>query len=137
MAGIAERRFDDAEALARTGENARANGVAYLSGFVIEILLKAQLIRRFPQIAVKRQHEVLESERLVWRLIWSMHDLAMMLDNLPDLRIELQKRSGRDGRDYVKELQQVCASWTVQARYSPHTIQMREAREWLERVRTL
>ncbi len=29
MAAIAERRFGDAEALAATGSNARANGVAY------------------------------------------------------------------------------------------------------------
>ena len=41
MATVAERRFDDAAALRATNENARANGVAYLCGYVIEILLKA------------------------------------------------------------------------------------------------
>jgi hypothetical protein len=36
MKTVAERRFDDAAALRDTGRNARANGVAYLAGFVIE-----------------------------------------------------------------------------------------------------
>lgn len=59
---VAERRFDDAEALCRTGENARANGAAYLAGFVIEILLKARLVKEFEAIARKRQHEVTDAE---------------------------------------------------------------------------
>jgi hypothetical protein len=33
---VAERRFDDAMSLKRTGQNARANGAMYLAGFVIE-----------------------------------------------------------------------------------------------------
>jgi hypothetical protein len=45
MATVAERRFGDAQALVNTGDNARANGAAYLAGFVVEILLKAQLVR--------------------------------------------------------------------------------------------
>ena len=44
---VANRRFGDAEALRETGQNARANGVMYLGGFVIECLLKAQLLERF------------------------------------------------------------------------------------------
>lgn len=70
MVIVAQRRFDDAEALCRTGENARANGAAYLAGFVIEILLKARLVRKFEAIAIKRPHDVLESEREIWGLIW-------------------------------------------------------------------
>jgi hypothetical protein len=69
MATVAERRFNDADALRQTGINARANGVAYLAGFVIEILLKAQLVKSFPEIARKRQHEVTGNEEEIWRLI--------------------------------------------------------------------
>jgi hypothetical protein len=137
MATVAERRFDDAEALAKTGENARANGVAYLSGFVVEILLKAQLVKRFPAIAAKRQHDVLDSERLIWRLIWTQHDLKGMLDQLPAVTLRLEQRGLRDGVYYAEDLRKVCAHWTIQARYSPHTIQMTEARRFLERVRVL
>ena len=137
MATVAERRFNDAEALSKTNENARANGVAYLSGFVIEILLKAQLVNRYPAIAAKRQHEVTESERGIWRLIWNQHDLKGMLDHLSPLIWDLERQGRQDGRDYSDELRKVCASWTIQARYSPHTIQMAEARRFLERVRSL
>ena len=44
MRGVAERRFADATALSRIGKNKHANGVVYLAGYVIEILLKAMLL---------------------------------------------------------------------------------------------
>jgi glutathionylspermidine synthase len=137
MATVAERRFDDAETLCRTGENARANGVAYLAGFVIEILLKARLVERYPEIARKRQHEVTDAERDVWRLIWKQHDLEAMLAEMRELEAALKARGERDGQDYVAELKKVCASWTIQARYSSRMMLMDEATKWLERVRLL
>ena len=137
MATVAERRFDDAAALVETDENSRANGAAYLAGFVIEILLKAQLVAKYSSIAKKRQHEVLDSEREIWRLIWKQHDLEAMLDRLKELEAALRKSGERDGRDYLAELKKVCASWTIQARYSPRTMLMGEAKQWLERVRLL
>ncbi len=57
LTAVAERRFIDARALFETGENARANGSQYLSGIVVDILLKAQLMRHYPAISRKRQHE--------------------------------------------------------------------------------
>jgi hypothetical protein len=137
MAAVAERRFGDAEALSETNENARANGVAYLIGFVVEILLKARLVDKFPEIARKRQHEVTEAEREVWRLIWRQHDLEAMLELMTELEAALKRRGERDGKDYAAELKKVCATWTIHARYSPRTIPMSEARQWLERVRVL
>ncbi|HEY8746622.1 MAG TPA: hypothetical protein VIM11_01520 [Tepidisphaeraceae bacterium] len=137
MATVAERRFDDAETLSQTGENARANGVAYLAGFVVEILLKARLVDKYPTIARKRQHEVLEHEHEIWRLIWRQHDLALMLDRMRELQAALRTRGERDGNNYLSELTKVCARWTIHARYSPHAMQMDEARQWLERVRLL
>jgi hypothetical protein len=137
METVAERRFEDADALRRTRDNARANGVAYLAGFVIEILLKANLIRKFPAIARKRQHEVASAEIEIWRLIWKQHDLEGMLSQMAELEAGLLKRGERDSRDYVAELKKICATWTIQARYSSRTIMMTEAAELLRRVRGL
>jgi hypothetical protein len=137
MRTVAERRFDDAQALAHTNENARANGTAYLAGFVIEILLKAQLVERFKQISSKRPHELLDSEREVWSLIWRSHDLEAMLNRMPQLEAAIQKRGEQASVDYVRILRSICATWTIQARYSPYMIVMEEALEMLEKVRTL
>jgi hypothetical protein len=137
MATVAERRFADAEVLAATKENARANGCAYLAGFVIEILLKARLVQKFPAIARKRQHEVAASEQEVWGLIWRRHDLEAMLDQMPELEAGLRKKAERSRIDFFGDLKTVCATWTVYARYSPSTMLMREAEQLLDRVRSL
>jgi hypothetical protein len=109
MATVAERRFDDAVALTNTGENARANGAAYLAGFVVEILLKSQLVRQYPDVAKKRPHEVADEERQVWSLIWRSHDLVAMLDQMPQLEAALKKKSERAGEDYVASLKAICS----------------------------
>ena len=137
MATVADRRFGDAKALAETRVNARANGVAYMSGFVVEILLKARLVAKYPSIARKRQHQVKNSERAIWLLIWRQHDLDGMLGQMRELESALAVRGQRDGQDYVAELKKVCATWTIQARYSPHMMKMDEAERMLERVRIL
>src|SRR4051812_42870816 len=82
---VAEQRFEDAVALSRTGENARANGTRYLAGIVIDILLKAQIANSHPTIARKRSHEVTTEERETWSLIWRSHDLDDMIGHQPDL----------------------------------------------------
>lgn len=91
MVTVADRRFGDAQALCDTGKNARANGSLYLAGFVVEILLKAQLVRKFNAIAKKPAHEVADdAEREVWSLIWRRHDLDGMLEHLKDLQAKLR-----------------------------------------------
>jgi hypothetical protein len=137
MATVAERRFDDAEALRKTDENARANGVAYLVGFVVEILLKARLVEKFSRVARKRPHQITEDDREVWSLIWRRHDLEAMLESMPELEAALEKKGERAGIDYLGHLKKICATWTIQARYSAKTILMDEAAELLERVRSL
>ncbi len=137
MRTVAERRFDDAEELGKTGDNARANGVAYLVGFVIEILLKAKLIEKFHQIAIKRQHAVKDDEREIWLLVWKRHDLDDMLSRMAELEAALKKKGERDGYDYPADLKKLCATWTIQARYSSRTMLMNEAAQLLERVRKL
>ena len=136
MITVVERRFDDAEALSRTNDNARANGTAYLAGFVIEILLKARLVRKFKVIARKRSHEVADKEREIWSLIWRTHDLAAMLEKLREFQGWLKNRGERDGKNYVAELRKA-AQWTIYARYSSRSMLMSEAKEILERVRLL
>jgi hypothetical protein len=137
MVTVAERRFDDAAALCKTGDNARGNGVAYLAGFVIEILLKARLVARYSGIARKRQHEVPEHEREVWSLIWRRHDLEAMLECMPELEAAVKKSAERSDIDYLHNLKTICATWTIQARYSPLTMRISEAKKLLESVRSL
>lgn len=136
MITVAERRFADADALCRTGENARANGAAYLAGFVIEILLKARLVRQFNATAKKRPHQVTDADRDVWNLIWRTHDLAAMLEKLPEFQGWLRNRGDRDGKNYVAELRKA-AQWSIYARYSSRTMLISEAKDILERVRLL
>ncbi|HZK82554.1 MAG TPA: hypothetical protein VFC46_15835 [Humisphaera sp.] len=137
MRTVAERRFDDAEALRKTKDNARANGVAYLVGFVIEILLKAKLVEKFSRIAKTPRHLVKDDEREVWSLIWRRHDLDAMLLKMTELQANLKKKGERDGSDYVGQLKVICTTWTIQARYSSELIAMDEAAGLLERVRVL
>jgi hypothetical protein len=135
---VAERRFQDAKALCDTGQNPRANGAQYLCGFVIEILLKAQLIETFPQTANRLQHQLSsERERRIWSLIYRSHDLEEMLAHLPELVAGLIKRGTRDGRPYYDHLRSICASWTIYARYSTLETDMRDADMMLGRVREL
>jgi hypothetical protein len=133
---VAERRFLDAQALCDTGRNVHGNGAQYLGGFVIEILLKSQLIRRHPSIARKRPHERLSpEEQEVWSLIYRSHDLDEMLGRLPELAAVVQKRGERDGQPYLTHLRSICGSWTIFARYSSRSTDIGEARKFLDRVR--
>src|SRR5882724_5070500 len=84
---VAQRRFEDAEALCDTEKNARANGAQYLCGFVVEILLKAQLIVGNAAIASKRSYEKMGAdERETWSLIYRSHDLSEMFARLPNVK---------------------------------------------------
>src|SRR5437762_14338031 len=91
LVSVAQRRFEDAEALCDTEKNARANGAQYLCGFVVEILLKAQLILGNAAIATKRSHEGMSAdERETWSLIYRSHGLSEMLTRLPNLKKKVE-----------------------------------------------
>jgi hypothetical protein len=137
MRAVAERRFGDASALCATGNNERANGALYLCGFVVEILLKAQLLRTYEQTAKRRGGDVPAAEREIWNLIWRSHDLGSMLQKLPHLHAALRKASERRENPMYLYLKQVCARWDIQLRYSPLSTTMSEAQEVLDRVRVL
>lgn len=136
MRAVAEQRFGDAQALRKTGENERANGALYLGGFVIEILLKMQLVQAFPS-TTRAAASGLQRPHRFQQLVWSSHDLAALLDELPQLEAALRSKGRQDGCDYVTQLKSICQIWTIQARYSSHKIGMKQASDFLDRVANL
>lgn len=135
---VAQRRFEDAEALCNTAKNKHANGAQYLGGFVIELLLKAKLLRRFEKLGRAGHVESLShDERSIWHLLNRSHDLTDILDRMPDVEAMVEKRGQRDGQPYRTYLRGICTTWTIFARYSPRTTTIAEARDWLDRVRDL
>jgi hypothetical protein len=134
---VAQRRFDDAEVLYQTGKNRHANGALYLGDFVIELLLKAQLLRRWEKLGRVCTDELKPDERPIWHLLHRSHDLKEILDRMPDVEAMIEKRGQRDGQQYRTHLRQICSEWTIFARYSPHQTTVAQARVWLDRIRAL
>jgi hypothetical protein len=138
MATVADRRFDDAVALCKTEENARAAGAMYLAGFVVEILLKAQLVRFASTVSRKQFHELQgEGERTVWSLIWRSHQLDEILEKLPKLQAAIEKSGQRAGEPYLTWLKGICGVWSIHARYSSRGTTIVEAKQMIDRVRKL
>ena len=135
---MAERRFGDAEHLRKSNENARANGVFYLGGLVIECLLKAALLEEHPELSTPANDDVLSrSGRHVRDLIYRSHALDQMLDALPDLRERLEAQDRRRGTRWADTLTRICETWTIFARYSPRSETMDRAGKFLDQVREL
>jgi hypothetical protein len=135
---VASRRFSDADALRRTGKNERANGVMYLSGFVVECLLKAKLLSEFPwlQNAGSPQGRSVDDQRL-WSLCYRSHDLEEILARLPKLARSLEEIEQAGSPILANGLKSICAHWTIFARYSPSSAMMSEAVEFLTTVKEL
>lgn len=137
MRAVADRRFDDAQALGATRLNKHANGVMYLAGLVIEILLKAQLAARYPTISRTRGRALTTDEQWIRSLIYRSHELGAMLDRLPELEAAVIAAGVRDGVAYVDQLKGLCATWSIAVRYSTRSSTMAEADDMLEQVRRL
>ena len=135
---VAKRRFGDAIALRRTRDNERANGAMYLGGYVIECLLKAKLMDRFPwlQKASSSQGRSRWECRL-WSLCYRWHDLDELLAMLPNVTTKLSQLDQRGSGRLVQSLKSICAQWTVHVRYSPYSATMRQAKEFLDQVKEL
>jgi len=121
LRSVADRRFDDAQALRTTQLNARANGAIYLGGFVIECLLKAMLVDKFRWLQsssypAKRS----EDDKRIWWLCHRSHDLEAILSYLPEVREKLSRSEQRGAPRLSQSLKSVC-EWTIFARYSPAT----------------
>ena len=135
---VADRRFGDAVALRDTNKNERANGAMYLAGFVIECLLKAQMLiehswlRNASQAALKT-----DDQRELYSLCYRSHDLDEIFAHLPNLRAAMDTRAQQGRRRPSDLLKEVCAAWSILARYSPRSADINEAKEFLEKVREL
>ena len=135
---VADRRLGDAEALRKTGDNARANGVFYLGGIVLEILLKAKLLEKYPSLEHARSPEMAEpSERHVWALLYRSHDLRAILKELPALQRRIEAADPIHGTRKLVRLKKRCEEWTIFARYSPHMETMNRASEFLDEIKEL
>ncbi|HEY3243076.1 MAG TPA: hypothetical protein VGM03_06965 [Phycisphaerae bacterium] len=136
---VAARRFDDANYLRRSGENRYANGAIYLAGFAVECLLKARLLEKYPQLQTARDPARLPpSLRPLWSLAFRHHDLDELLAYLPEIEKNMEKRlAAPQSQRLVRSLRKTCGDWSVHARYSPRTIPMAAAEEFLDRVREL
>jgi hypothetical protein len=135
---VAQRRFEDAEWLRKSNDNARANGVFYLAGIVIECLLKAALLERHPDMQRAVAQDTLSSSgRRVWSLIYRLHGLDEMPAFLPDLQKRLAEKDAKERTNLLRTLKSICARWTIFARYSPKSEVMKNAADFLDQVREL
>jgi hypothetical protein len=122
MRTVAERRFADAEYLCGSDQNERANGAMYLAGFVIECLLKAKLFERYKWLASAGSFQELSTtDREIWSLCFRSHGLDEILAHLPELTLRLSKLPREAPGHLLKSLKNICGSWTIFARYSPHS----------------
>jgi hypothetical protein len=135
---VAERRFDDADALRQTGRNARANGAIYLGGFVIECLLKAKLLERFAWLQSAASPDGRsKKEQHLWSLCYRSHDLDEILARLPEIEVRLSSREQRGSTRLAQSLKKICAQWTIYARYSPYNADIDDARTFLDQIEEL
>jgi hypothetical protein len=131
---VADRRFDDANTLRKTGQNARANGAMYLGGFVIECLLKAKLLERFSWLeSAGSPMGRSKDDQYLWSLCYRSHDLEEILAKLPEIQDRLKRESDR----LLYSLKRLCAQWTIYARYSPYNADIDDAREFLDQIEEL
>lgn len=132
---VADRRFDDAMYLCNSNQNRHANGVYYLGGFVLECLLKALMLERYPELKIPTQ----EAEKLAppmrhrINLVYRWHDLTALLAALPEAlsRLDIADRTGGLRTSMID----LCGLWSVFARYSPRTAMMRDASDFLKQIK--
>ena len=135
---VADRRFDDADALRQTGKNARANGAMYLGGFVIECLLKASLLetRRWLQSAGSPA-TLSKDDKYLWSLCYRSHNLDAILGRLPQITERLSRLEQRGSQRLLQSLKSICARWTIYARYSPQSADIDDAESFLDQIKEL
>jgi hypothetical protein len=136
LRSVAERRFDDAICLFESGAAARTNGAMYLGGFVIECLLKALLLERHSNLQSKVDPAKLSSsDKEVFRLLFTSHELDAMLAFLPEVESKLKALQLSGVPAIWERFRAVCEQWTVYARYSPKLADREDARAFLDTIR--
>lgn len=135
---VADRRFEDARYLARSGSNKYANGAMYLGGFVVECLLKALLLKKYPELT---SPGTIPTQSGQWKqlisLVYRSHDLDEMLAKLPEVTHKLLAQGQEGGQRLVTSLKGVCERWSIYARYSPYQVDSQDAAQFLERIKEL
>lgn len=133
---VAHRRYADAQYLCASQLNRHANAVLYLGGFVVECLLEARLMQRHPWLQAPHTRRTPSArERRLYDLCYRWHDLAAVLECVPEAMEQLTRRDPT-GRTAVA-LRTVCERWTVFARYSPRTATMQEAQQFLDQIKEI
>jgi hypothetical protein len=135
---VAARRLADAKYLRDSRKNERANGAMYLGGFVMECLMKAELLERNPwlQNGSNPVRKTPADQRL-WSLCYRSHDLQEILERLPQLLERPGKLDQREQSRLTSNLRAICSQLTIFARYSPLSATMAEAAYFLARVEEL
>jgi len=134
LRAVAERRYNDAVCLLRSGENERANGAIYMGGFVLECLLKAILLERHRNLGQRVDPAKLSSpDREAYLLLYS-HSLVEILEFLPEVQTKFRLRSTAKGTADWRRFKTVCEQWTVYARYSSRSASIGEARQFLATI---
>jgi hypothetical protein len=129
------RRLGDARCLLDSGDPERTNGAIYIAGFTIECLLKAMLLERRPNLSLPVDVSRLSvQDREAFDLLYRQHDLAAMLQFLPEVGAKLRAMESRGGGGAVRAFRDACAEWTVYIRYSPRHASRAEAVRFVESV---
>lgn len=137
---VANRRFGDAKALCDTKKNERANGAIYLGGFVIECLLKAKMLEQNQWLSnVVDVSKLSRQDREIYNLCFRHHDLGGLLEKLPDLQKKLQAEDQNHSRQFSRYdmLRKIMGEWTIYIRYSPQMAIIKDAENFVERVKEL
>jgi hypothetical protein len=134
LRSVAEKRFGDAQCLVASGVKARFAGAMYVAGFVIECLLKALLLERHRNLAgIVDPASLSKTDREAYGLLFS-HNLADLLDLLPEVEAKLTKVNDSGSRSLWDDLAEVCAQWTIYARYSPRDASKEEAQRFIAAI---
>jgi len=135
LRAAAEKRFGDAKCLTNSGNRDRANGAMYMAGFAIECLLKALLLDRHPNLKSEIDPARLSSsDKEVFDLMYRSHELDDTCGFLPELKEKLRRAKTKSGSSVWERFQDICAEWTVYARYSPRHAEIADAKRYLETV---
>jgi hypothetical protein len=131
---VADRRLADADYLGKSDRNIHANGAMYLGGIALECFLKAKLLERHawlqhpPEDIDNRSSQ----ERELYRLCYVEHNLARLQERLSGEPLKPLERAG-----LLPTLKELCGEWTIHVRYSPKMAPMRDARNFLSRIKEL
>jgi len=135
---VADRRFDDAQFLCDSKKNARANAAMYLGGFVLECLLKAKLMEKYTWLqSVSSPEGRPKDDHKIWSLCYRSHNLDEILERIPEIDNEIERREQKGQTRLLQSLKILCAQWNIYARYSTHSTDCTEARRFVDSIKEL